>query len=186
MAALVCVATAAPARAEAPPAAPSAPVVRAELRKAAADPPPARTEAGSGTAAAPPSEGVALPVSSPSAAGAPAATAPVGAGTVNLNTATVEELVRLPGVGPGRAGAICAFRERHGPFKRLDELDRVKGFGRKLIARLRPFVALSGPTTFVGKAHSRKQRNLPAAQPATSAQAAPSAAPSGARSASGS
>jgi len=82
--------------------------------------------------------------------------APVGAGTVNINTATVEELDRLPGVGPTKAAAIVAFREKHGAFKRVDDLDRVKGFGRKLIMKVRPFVALAGPTTFVGKPHSKK------------------------------
>ncbi len=81
---------------------------------------------------------------------------PVGAGTININTATVDELDRLPGVGPTKAAAIAAFREKHGPFKRIDDLDRVKGFGRKLIMRVRPFVAVAGPTTYIGKPHSRK------------------------------
>jgi len=81
---------------------------------------------------------------------------PVGAGTININTATVDELDRLPGVGPTKAAAIAAFREKHGLFKRIDDLDRVKGFGRKLIMRIRPFVALAGPTTYIGKPHSKK------------------------------
>lgn len=81
---------------------------------------------------------------------------PLGAGAVNINTATVDELVRLPGVGPAKAAAIAAFRVKHGPFKRIEDLDRVKGFGRKLLGRVRPFVALSGPTTYVGKPGSRK------------------------------
>jgi comEA protein len=83
---------------------------------------------------------------------------PLGAGAVNINAATVDELVRLPGVGPAKAAAIAAFRERHGPFKRIEDLDRVKGFGRKLLGRVRPFVALSGPTTYVGKPGSTKDR----------------------------
>ena len=81
---------------------------------------------------------------------------PVGAGTVNVNTASLDELVRLPGVGPAKAAAVAAFREKHGPFKRIDDLDRVKGFGRKLLGRVRPFVSLTGPTTYVGKPGSRK------------------------------
>jgi competence protein ComEA len=89
------------------------------------------------------------------AAGA-AATAGVGVGAVNINTASVDELVRLPGVGPAKAAAIAAFRGKHGPFKRIEDLDRVKGFGRKLLGRVRPFVALSGPTTYVGKPGSTK------------------------------
>jgi competence protein ComEA len=86
-----------------------------------------------------------------------AAASPVGDGTVNLNTATVAELVRLPGVGPAKAAAIAAFRVKHGPFRRIDDLDRVKGFGRRLIAKVRHHVALDGPTTFVGKPRSRKE-----------------------------
>jgi competence protein ComEA len=94
---------------------------------------------------------------------APAADPPVpaGEGTVNLNTATVDELARLPGVGPSKAAAVCAFRQRHGPFRRLEDLDRVKGFGRKLIGRIRRHVALSGPTTFIGKPRSKKDAARP-------------------------
>src|SRR5262249_9472745 len=88
----------------------------------------------------------------------PAAIAATSEGTVNLNSATVEELVRLPGVGPAKAAAICSFRERHGAFKRIEDLDRVKGFGRKLIGRVRRYVALSGPTTSGGRRHSTKER----------------------------
>lgn len=87
----------------------------------------------------------------------PTVAEPPGAGAVNINTATVEELVRLPGVGPSKAAAIAAFRQKHGPFRRIEDLDRVKGFGRKLLGRVRPFVALSGPTTYVGKPGSRKE-----------------------------
>ncbi len=85
------------------------------------------------------------------------APAAVGAGTVNLNTATVEELIRLPGIGPAKAAAIAAFRQKHGGFSRIEDLDRVKGFGRKTLARLRPNLSLSGPTTYVGKPHSSKE-----------------------------
>ena len=86
-----------------------------------------------------------------------AAPAPVGEGTVNLNTASVEELIRLPGIGPAKAAAIAAFRQKHGPFTHIDDLDRVKGFGRKSMARLRPYLSLAGATTYVGKPHSSKE-----------------------------
>jgi competence protein ComEA len=88
---------------------------------------------------------------------ATSAPAPIGEGSVNLNTATVEELIRLPGVGPAKAAAIAAFRQKHGTFSRIEDLDRVKGFGRKTLARLRPNLSLSGPTTYVGKPHSSKE-----------------------------
>jgi comEA protein len=95
-------------------------------------------------------------VSAPVAAVTVKAAEPIGAGTININTATVDELDRLPGVGPTKAEAIAAFRAKHGVFKRIDDLDRVKGFGRKLISKVRPYVSLSGPTTYIGKPHSKK------------------------------
>ena len=96
------------------------------------------------------------------AAAAPAhaagARAPVGSpvaaeedGVINLNTATEDELVLLPGVGPSKAGAILAWRTKHGTFKKVDDLTRVKGFGRKTLTRLRQNLAVSGATTFQGK-----------------------------------
>lgn len=85
------------------------------------------------------------------AAGAQAAEAPTEepaapVGQVNLNTASAEELQRLPGVGPSRAVAIVEYRERH-PFRRVEELMRIRGIGRKTFRRLRPLLTLDGPTT---------------------------------------
>lgn len=77
------------------------------------------------------------------AAPAPAQEQP---GQVNLNTATEAELVRLPGVGPARARAIIARRTRR-PFRRVSEVMRIRGIGRRTFRRLRPMLTLSGPTT---------------------------------------
>lgn len=68
-------------------------------------------------------------------------------GRVNLNTASADELERLPGIGPAKAERIIAFRARHGPFKRVVDLRRVKGFGRKTLKRLEPFLDVKGATT---------------------------------------
>ena len=57
---------------------------------------------------------------------------------VNMNTATVEQLDAVKGVGPAKAKAIVAYREKNGPFKSVDELAKVKGFGEKSVAKLRP------------------------------------------------
>ncbi|WP_306606424.1 helix-hairpin-helix domain-containing protein [Azonexus sp.] len=57
---------------------------------------------------------------------------------VNLNTATLAELDTLKGVGPGKAKAIVEYREKNGPFKSVDDLTLVKGFGEKSIEKLRP------------------------------------------------
>ncbi|HMU41346.1 MAG TPA: ComEA family DNA-binding protein [Pseudomonadota bacterium] len=72
--------------------------------------------------------------------------APKSTGVVNINDATAEQLERLPGVGPSRAQAIIQFRKTHG-FKRVEDLQRIKGLGKKTWNRLRPMVTLSGPTT---------------------------------------
>jgi competence protein ComEA len=67
-------------------------------------------------------------------------------GVVNLNTAPAELLSLLPGVGPAKAGAIVTYRTQR-PFRTVDELVRIKGIGRKMVRRLRPHLAVAGPTT---------------------------------------
>lgn len=62
---------------------------------------------------------------------------------VNLNTATVTELMQLPRIGQKTAERIIAFRKQHGGFQRSEELMNVKGIGGKSYAKLKPFLALS-------------------------------------------
>ena len=81
------------------------------------------------------------------AAQALATEAAAAPGVVNLNTATLEELDRLPGIGPSRARAILELRARIKRFARLDDVLRVRGIGRATFRRLRPLLALEGPTT---------------------------------------
>jgi competence protein ComEA len=64
---------------------------------------------------------------------------------VNINTATSAELEKLPGIGPSRARAILALRERLGRFRRVEQLLRVRGIGRRTFRRLRPLVTVDGP-----------------------------------------
>ena len=66
-----------------------------------------------------------------------AATVPALA-AVDLNTATRDELVSVPGIGPTKAQAIVDHRTANGPFKSVDDLRDVKGFRGKLVDRLRP------------------------------------------------
>ena len=61
---------------------------------------------------------------------------------VNVNTATQAELEMLPDVGPSLAKAILSYRDAHGPFTKVDELDRVKGIGPKLLAKISPMVTV--------------------------------------------
>ena len=56
---------------------------------------------------------------------------------VNINTATEEELIAVEGIGPTLAQRIVAYREEHGPFASIEELDNVKGIGMSLIENIR-------------------------------------------------
>jgi competence protein ComEA len=56
---------------------------------------------------------------------------------LNINTATQAELEAVKGVGPTKAQSIIAYREAHGNFKSLDDLDNVKGFGKASIEKLK-------------------------------------------------
>lgn len=68
-------------------------------------------------------------------------------GTVNINTATAEQLEMLPGIGESRAQAVVEARKRSGGFKRVEDLLEVKGIGESSLDKLRPFLTLEGKTT---------------------------------------
>jgi competence protein ComEA len=77
-------------------------------------------------------------------ASAPVSPASAGAapqGPVNLNTATLEQLDALPGVGPVTAQKILDFRDENGGFASVDELDAVPGIGPARMEQLREAVA---------------------------------------------
>jgi competence ComEA-like helix-hairpin-helix protein len=64
-------------------------------------------------------------------------------GPVDLNQAGVDELSRLPGIGPGLAQRILAAREAQGRFESVDDLRRVRGVGRVKLQRLRTLVTVA-------------------------------------------
>ncbi len=68
----------------------------------------------------------------------PAGSGPVG--PLDLNTAGVTDLERLPGIGPATAAAIVDDRTRNGPFATVDDLERVPGIGPAKLAALREMV----------------------------------------------
>jgi competence protein ComEA len=62
-------------------------------------------------------------------------------GPVHLNTATLEQLDELPGVGPVTAQKIIDYREQHGAFSSVDDLDGIPGIGPARLEQLRDLVA---------------------------------------------
>jgi competence ComEA-like helix-hairpin-helix protein len=71
-----------------------------------------------------------------------------GTGALNINTATVEELKMLPFVDSQTAQAIVDFRDSHGPFVSIDELNSVNGITRPLLIDLRSHLVLKGDSSY--------------------------------------
>lgn len=72
-------------------------------------------------------------------------------GKLNLNTATEDQLMVLPSVGPAKAERIVTWRKKNGGFKRTADLRRVKGFGYKTFKKLEPYLDIKGDTTLAAK-----------------------------------
>jgi len=61
---------------------------------------------------------------------------------LNINTATQADLEKLPGIGPVLAERIIKYREEHGPFKTIDEIQNVKGIGKKKFETIKDLIAV--------------------------------------------
>jgi competence protein ComEA len=66
---------------------------------------------------------------------------------VNINTATKEELTSLKGIGEKRAQDIIDYRTKNGPFKSVDDLEKVPGIGPGMMKQIRSQISVTGKTT---------------------------------------
>jgi comEA protein len=73
------------------------------------------------------------------------------ANPVNLNSASVEQLQQVPGIGPATAKSIVNFREKSGPFQRVEDLLAIRGISKQALERMRPYVTVSAPETSPSK-----------------------------------
>ena len=104
-----------------------------------------------------------------SAKQASASNPPTSQARIDINTATATQLVALPGIGPVKAESIVQYRTVHGPFRRIEDLQNVRGIGPKTFETLKPLIEVSG---------SLEQSSAPAANPTSSTVAAePSVVP---------
>jgi len=87
-----------------------------------------------------PKKGEAPPPQVEEASGMGSGAPPVSGAKVNLNTASMEQLDALPGVGPSTAKKIIDYRNKSGPFKRIDNLKDVDGIGAKKFDQLKDLV----------------------------------------------
>ena len=65
---------------------------------------------------------------------------PTDVARIEINSAAVSELENLPGVGRGLAKRIVAYREQHGPFRRVEHLMMVQGISEKKFRELQPYI----------------------------------------------
>jgi competence protein ComEA len=82
-------------------------------------------------------------------------------GVVNIQTATLEQLQLLPGIGPSKAQAIVSAREQRA-FRRVEDILRVRGIGRATFRRLRPMITVEGPTTLTENVRSTPRQEASA------------------------
>ncbi|PWB45782.1 MAG: competence protein ComE [Nitrosomonadales bacterium] len=85
--------------------------------------------------------------------------APARAGAlVDLNSATQAQLESVKGIGPAKARAIIGYRSKMGPFRSVDDLKKVTGFGPKSVSKMRSEVTVGSPRPAAAWTEARKNR----------------------------
>jgi len=72
---------------------------------------------------------------------------PASTAIVNLNTASANDLEGLPGIGAKTAARIVEYRQKNGPFKKIEELMNVRGVGEKNFLKLKSQISVGGAKT---------------------------------------
>jgi competence ComEA-like helix-hairpin-helix protein len=67
------------------------------------------------------------------------------ASPLDLNTATAAQLAQVPGIGASSAKAIVQFRQKSGPFERVEDLLAIRGISARKLVQIRPYVTVSQP-----------------------------------------
>lgn len=95
---------------------------------------------------------------------------------VDLNKATQAELEALKGIGEVKAKAIIDYRTKNGPFKSADDLDKVKGVGKGIIAKIGGDLTIDGKALGMPTASDKATEKKPAKAKKSEEAAAPAAA----------
>jgi competence ComEA-like helix-hairpin-helix protein len=99
---------------------------------------------------------------------------------IDINTASIEQLEQLPGVGPVTAKSIFDFRKKSGPFRRTEDLLAIRGISEKRFQAIAPYIVVtqSKPTASAKVPASKPPGSGPKPMPAAPKQpAAPKPAP---------
>ena len=80
-------------------------------------------------------------------------------GPININTADLDQLMTLKGIGPALAQRILDYRKEHGPFSSVEELLEVKGIGESTLEKFRDHVTIAAPPPEVQEGETAHEEN---------------------------
>jgi competence protein ComEA len=91
--------------------------------------------------------------------------------TVDLNTASSTELQTVKGIGPKKAEAIIEFRKKNGQFKSVDDLDKVPGFGKATVDKVKKDITVgNAKAAAAGQPADKMVKDIKMATPVTAAK----------------